>query len=76
MERITVVIEGATEPVHLDMALAGGRVVSASLGDALEHVEPTDLSARQLEAGLMALARNIGPICMTQVLEAIQSAKS
>ena len=33
MERITVVIEGATAPVSLGMELAGGRVVAASEED-------------------------------------------
>jgi len=33
MSRITVVIEGSTDAIHLGMSLAGGRITSASLGD-------------------------------------------
>lgn len=74
MERITVVIEGVTDAIHLGLKLAGGKVVSASLGDALASVEPDDLSSKQLEAGLIALANQIGPNCMSAVLSAIRAA--
>lgn len=39
MSRITVVIEGATDPISLGMPLAGGRVTSGSLGDHSELLE-------------------------------------
>ena len=39
MSRITVVIDGAAEGVHLGMLLAGGRVTSASVGDLIEEGE-------------------------------------
>lgn len=39
MSRITLVIDGATVPIHLGMAMAGGRLTSASLGDHSEMLE-------------------------------------
>lgn len=41
MSRITVVIEGSTDAIHLGMTLAGGRVTSASLGDQSDLLDMT-----------------------------------
>jgi hypothetical protein len=47
MSRITIVLEGATQPIHLGMSLAGGRLTSASLGD---HSEMLDTAKGLLRA--------------------------
>lgn len=63
MAKITVVIDGATEPVSLGMTLAGGRVCAAMEGE----TEPDGA----LEAGLMALANHIGPDGTRKTLSAM-----
>lgn len=48
MSRITVVLENPTEPIHLGMRLAGGRLTSACLGDQSELLETTKKLQRAL----------------------------
>ncbi|KRC97711.1 hypothetical protein ASE33_04020 [Pseudomonas sp. Root9] len=48
MSRITVVLENPTEPIHLGMTLAGGRLTSACLGDQSELLETTKKLQRAL----------------------------
>ncbi len=65
MSRISVVIEGATTPIHLGMPLAGGRLTSASLGDHSEMLETAKGLLRDLfyynqmlEAERLVIERN------------------
>lgn len=65
MSRLTVVIEGATVPIQLGMALAGGRLTSASLGDHSEMLETAKSLLRALfyynqmpEAERLVIERN------------------
>ena len=48
MNRITIVIEGATTPIQLGMTLAGGRLTSACLGDQSELLD----TAKKLQRAL------------------------
>ena len=48
MSRITIVLDSPTEPIHLGMALAGGRLTSACLGDQSELLETTKKLQRAL----------------------------
>lgn len=50
MSRVTVVIEGATAPIHLNMPLAGGRLTSAHLGDLSEYHELLGMAKDLLRA--------------------------
>lgn len=65
MSRITVIIEGATVPIQLGMAWAGGRLTSASLGDHSEMLETAKSLLRALfyynqmpEAERLVIERN------------------
>lgn len=48
MSRITIVLDSPTEPIHLGMTLAGGRLTSACLGDQSELLETTKKLQRAL----------------------------
>lgn len=48
MSRVTIVLDSPTEPIHLGMTLAGGRLTSACLGDQSELLETTKKLQRAL----------------------------
>lgn len=67
MNRITVVIEGATQDVRLGLGLAGGRVTSASEGDKLDELERMVVRQQAQRESLLKKARRPKPITQTAV---------